>query len=88
MVLGFFVSSIVMVVIDGAVKTSILCFAEAPQELAANHPELYNNTMTAYMERYPTIFANVVRHDTTGPLGVAELGDVPTATPVPSSSSS
>ena len=84
-VFGIVLASITLTVVDGAVKTSIVCFAEAPREFEVNHPELYHTMTSAYEERYPTVFAGIGTPDTSDGMGVGGGGgrSVPAATAVP-----
>ena len=58
-VFGIVLASIALTVVDGAVKTSIVCFAEAPREFEVNHPELYHTMTSAYEERCADAYALV-----------------------------
>lgn len=64
-------ASIALAVVDGAVKTSVVCFVEAPRELEANHLELYSCMTSAHEEqeeRRP-IVDNVVAVTSSGRTG-------------------
>jgi hypothetical protein len=52
-ILGLIISSILMGVIDSAVSTAIVCFAESPSDLHTNHPELYEEMVSAWRNVYP-----------------------------------
>eukprot|EP00567_Pseudictyota_dubia_P016413 CAMPEP_0197443478 /NCGR_PEP_ID=MMETSP1175-20131217/9210_1 /TAXON_ID=1003142 /ORGANISM="Triceratium dubium, Strain CCMP147" /LENGTH=487 /DNA_ID=CAMNT_0042974113 /DNA_START=178 /DNA_END=1638 /DNA_ORIENTATION=+ len=47
-VIGLFISSVMMGVVDSAVNTVIVCFAEAPAEGQANHPVLSEEMVGAW----------------------------------------
>jgi hypothetical protein len=49
-VLGLMVCSIVLGVIDAAVCTVFVCFAEAPEALQANSPQLHGEMVKAWSE--------------------------------------
>ena len=68
-VVGIILSSIVLTVVDGAVKTSIVCFAEAPRDFRSNHPELHREMTEAYASAYPDVFVAIVTpiDNTVGP---------------------
>jgi len=46
-------SSILLGVIGSSVDTVIVCFAEAPAEFQANHPELSEKMRRTWREAYP-----------------------------------
>lgn len=50
---GFLFASIMMSVVASAVNTVIVCFAEAPAEFQANHPELSNDMRMAWRQAWP-----------------------------------
>jgi len=52
-IVGLFVSSIILSVVNSACDTAIVLFAEAPAEFESNHPLLSNNMRAAYMAIYP-----------------------------------
>ena len=47
-VAGLMVSSVVLSVVDSAVATVYVCFAEAPEALQRNAPELYGEMVEAW----------------------------------------
>lgn len=51
--LGLIIASIFMGVIDSAVSTAIVCFAESPSDLHRNHPDLYEEMVGAWRKVYP-----------------------------------
>jgi hypothetical protein len=51
---GFLLSSILMNVVSSAVKTVIICFAEAPEAFSQIHPELSKDMLSAWVQAYPT----------------------------------
>jgi len=53
--IGLMVSSIMMGVVESAVNTVIVCFAEAPREFRTNHATLYEEMMQAWKKAYPEI---------------------------------
>lgn len=52
-VVGLVISSILMGVVDSAVNTVVVCFAEAPAEGRENHPELSEELVVAWTQIYP-----------------------------------
>jgi len=50
---GLVLSSILMSTLSSAVNTVIVCFAEAPAEFEANHPELSSQMREAWLDMYP-----------------------------------
>eukprot|EP00587_Corethron_hystrix_P016570 CAMPEP_0113299484 /NCGR_PEP_ID=MMETSP0010_2-20120614/1501_1 /TAXON_ID=216773 ORGANISM="Corethron hystrix, Strain 308" /NCGR_SAMPLE_ID=MMETSP0010_2 /ASSEMBLY_ACC=CAM_ASM_000155 /LENGTH=173 /DNA_ID=CAMNT_0000152729 /DNA_START=1124 /DNA_END=1645 /DNA_ORIENTATION=- /assembly_acc=CAM_ASM_000155 len=52
-VIGFVLSSIVMSTIESATNTVIVCFAEAPAEFEANHPQLSDQMRASWLTGYP-----------------------------------
>lgn len=51
--IGFSLSMITMGVVQSAVDTVIVCFAEAPNEFQNNHPALAQQMMVAWRQVYP-----------------------------------
>lgn len=49
-VLGLMVCSIILSVVDSAVCTVFVCFAEAPEALQQNAPELHGEMVKAWTE--------------------------------------
>lgn len=58
LVVGFMLGSILMSVVGSAVNTVIVCFAEAPNEFAVNHPVLSTEMRTAWRQAWPTECGN------------------------------
>lgn len=58
--LGFFIgygmSAILFSVVSSAVNTVVVCYAEAPNEFQANHPELSNKMRNAWRQAWPNDF--------------------------------
>jgi len=52
-VAGLVLASILMSTIASAVNTVIVCFAEAPAEFEANHPDLSRKMRETWLESYP-----------------------------------
>lgn len=50
---GFILASILMSVVASAVNTVIVCFAEAPSEFQANHPQLSTEMRQAWKQAWP-----------------------------------
>ena len=53
--IGYLFSAIFMGVVDSAITTVIVCYAEAPAEFQMNHPELATEMRTAWMRAYPEV---------------------------------
>jgi hypothetical protein len=56
LLVGYLFSSIMMAVVGSGVSTAIVCFAEAPAEFEANHPELSLEMRSAWQQAWPTEF--------------------------------
>jgi hypothetical protein len=52
---GILFASILMAVVGSAVNTVIVCYAEAPAEFQANHPELSRRMREAWMTAWPEL---------------------------------
>lgn len=52
-IFGLIISSILMGVIDSAVSTALVCFAESPSDLHRHHPDLYEEMVGAWRKVYP-----------------------------------
>ena len=50
---GLIIASITMSVVDSAVNTVIVAFAEGPAEFEENHPELSAMMLAAYSAAWP-----------------------------------
>lgn len=50
---GIFISSIMMNVLKGAVNTVIVCYADGPQKLEENHPQLTYNMAKSWVSVFP-----------------------------------
>jgi Plasma-membrane choline transporter len=57
MVIGFILCSTLFSLISSGVNTVIVCFAEAPDEFQANHPQLAAQMMETWRQAYPNEFA-------------------------------
>lgn len=55
--LGTSMACVFMSVVESAVDTVVVCFAEAPLEFERNHPGLYAQMVTAWREVYPDEFS-------------------------------
>mmetsp|Transcript_15570 Transcript_15570/g.23730 ORF Transcript_15570/g.23730 Transcript_15570/m.23730 type:complete len:86 (-) Transcript_15570:445-702(-) len=55
-IFGFILATIILTVVDGAVKTSIVCFAESPDAFEQNHPILYQAMAETFRATYPDLF--------------------------------
>lgn len=53
-IIGLVISTILMSAVDSASNTIIVCFAEAPAEGQANHPELSEDMVDAWKKIYPS----------------------------------
>ena len=54
--IGFVLCSTLFGLVSSAVNTVIVCFAEAPAEFQANHPQLSQQMILAWRDAYPTEF--------------------------------
>ena len=54
--LGYGMASTLFSVVSSAVNTVIVCYAEAPNEFQANHPELSSKMRDAWRVAYPNDF--------------------------------
>lgn len=54
-VVGYLISSIALSVIESAVLTVFVCFAEDPNSLYQHHPDLYQGMMSAWCQIYPDV---------------------------------
>ena len=52
---AFFISNTALFVVESAVRTVIVCFAESPAEFEEHHPELYERMKAGWAEAYPTV---------------------------------
>lgn len=59
LLVGFVLASILMSVVGSAVDTVIVCFAEAPNEFQANHPQLSNEMRAAWRQAWPVECSNI-----------------------------
>jgi hypothetical protein len=73
-VIGCFVSSVMMSVVKGAANTLIVCWADAPVRLEANHPELAQEMIEAWSSSFPD---TRVIHTTTTSEATTESGALP-----------
>jgi hypothetical protein len=55
-ILGYAMSSTLFSVVSSAVNTVIVCYAEAPAEFQANHPELSSNMRESWRQAFPNEF--------------------------------
>ena len=56
-ILGFGMSATLFSVVSSGVNTVIVCYAEAPNEFQANHPELSNKMRDAWRQAWPNDFS-------------------------------
>ena len=56
--LGLILSGICLFVVQSAIRTSIVLFAESPDEFAEAHVELHDDMKTNWEKSYPGIFQN------------------------------
>jgi len=64
--IAFLISNTVLFVVESAVRTVIVCFAESPAEFQEHHSELYEPMQAAWTEAYPTVtFTMTVTHTMT-----------------------
>ena len=56
---GFLFATIMMSIVGSAVNTVIVCFAEAPAEFQANHPELSNEMRMTWRNAWPDVCGNM-----------------------------
>ena len=54
-IVGFVFSSILLSVVASAINTIIVCYAEAPAEFQANHPQLSAEMREAWVEAWPNL---------------------------------
>ena len=54
---GLILASIFLGIVDSAVKTCIVCFAESPAEFEQNHPQLSLELRDAWRSSWPEIYA-------------------------------
>ena len=53
---GYAVSATLFSIVSSAVNTVIVCYAEAPNEFQANHPELANRMRDSWRQAWPNEF--------------------------------
>ena len=53
MAIGTYLSMVIMNVIKGAVNTLIVCWADAPDRIQENHPELIQEMLDAWCSTFP-----------------------------------
>ena len=51
--IGIYLSSVIMNVIKGAVNTLIVCWADSPNRIQENHPELSQEMLDAWCSTFP-----------------------------------
>jgi len=59
-VLGLLVSNTGLFVVESAVRSCIVCFAESPAEFDEAHPDLSEEMKSGWAEAYPTVWASQV----------------------------
>lgn len=52
---GLLLSSILLGVVNSAINTVIVCYAEAPAEFQMNHPELASEMRSAWIQAWPGV---------------------------------
>merc|ERR1711957_328389 len=55
-IISFLVITLMFGIVDSALNTVIVCYAEAPSEFQANHPELSEEMREAWLKVYPDLF--------------------------------
>ena len=55
-VFGYAISATLFSIVSSAVNTVIVCYAEAPNEFQANHPELSNRMRDSWRQAWPNEF--------------------------------
>jgi hypothetical protein len=55
-ILGYAMSSTLFSVVSSAVNTVIVCYAEAPAEFQANHPQLSSKMRESWRQAFPNEF--------------------------------
>jgi len=55
-ILGYGMAATLFSVVSSAVNTVIVCYAEAPNEFQANHPELSNQMRASWRQAWPNDF--------------------------------
>ena len=53
---GYAISATLFSIVSSAVNTVIVCYAEAPNEFQANHPELSNRMRDSWRQAWPNEF--------------------------------
>ncbi|KAL7579981.1 hypothetical protein ACA910_004974 [Epithemia clementina (nom. ined.)] len=53
--IGYLFAAIFLGVVDSAIGTVVVCYAEAPAEFQMNHPELATEMRSAWMRAYPEV---------------------------------
>jgi len=56
--IGVLISNVVFFVVESAVRTVIVCFAESPAEFQEHHPELSEVMQAGWNEAYPTVMSS------------------------------
>jgi xanthosine utilization system XapX-like protein len=56
MFVGYAMCAVMFSVVSSAVNTVLVCYAEAPNEFAANHPQLANQMRAAWRAAWPNEF--------------------------------
>jgi hypothetical protein len=56
MLIGFVMCSTLLSLVSSAVNAVIVCYAEAPAEFQANHPQLSEQMRAAWKTAYPVDF--------------------------------
>lgn len=55
-IIGFVITSTLMTIVSSALNTVIVCYAEAPAEFQANHPELADEMRASWSQAWPAEF--------------------------------
>jgi len=55
-IISFLVITLMFGIVDSALNTVIVCYAEAPSEFQVNHPELSEEMREAWLKVYPDLF--------------------------------
>jgi xanthosine utilization system XapX-like protein len=54
--IGYAITATLFSIVSSATNTVIVCYAEAPAEFQANHPELFNKMLDSWRQAWPSEF--------------------------------
>ncbi|DAZ96440.1 TPA: hypothetical protein N0F65_006486 [Lagenidium giganteum] len=60
--LGYSITDVIMTIVDGAVATVFILFAEDPHSLSASHPDSHESLHSAWKKIYPTEYEQATKH--------------------------